>query len=173
MDQQMVLLWHWKSFDLYGPLINIKAEYGEHVTVHGIVTQESSVSREDEQASFLGIPRISKHRLHYYNESLTLLKKQYQAEGFHLEITTQNTSDALLEIGQANGLTELVYTQQLGTEEDIFIQELKNRYGNSLKLIPLKPNTLIGEDELPFTVKEIPDTFSKFRRAIEKRSWDE
>lgn len=64
-------------------------------------------------------------------------------------------------------VSELGLAYQVGTNEQLFIDTLKARFAH-LKIVRAHTYTLFDQHQLPFDIDHIPDTFSRFRRAIER-----
>jgi deoxyribodipyrimidine photo-lyase len=165
------IIWHWKHFDLIAPLIELCNRYGQNTQVSGLITKDSIGSPDEQGTSFLGIPRISENRYHYYHDCVSLLQDQYRDRGYELMKSSEGILSNLAKLGMRPEKYEIWHHPHIGSEERAFISYIEKKSADNVTLKPLQPNTLIAESELPFPLDLLPDTFSKFRKKIEKRPY--
>lgn len=113
----------------------------------------------------LGFPKTGSIRTKFLIESVNHLKTNLQKIGSDLFITFGKTEEKIDELSSKFDADE-IYAEKEDTSEEIFIEEqLKKR----LK-IPLyfhESKTLLSTDQLPFSISNLPDMFTNFRKKVE------
>jgi len=171
MAEPKRIIWHWKQFDLSSPRHELCNRFGRDVQLSGLLTQDSTGSFAEQGSSFLGVPRISQNRCDHYRSCISLLQNQYRDHGHELIISSEGIESFLAEMGRGSEQLEIWHHPHLGIEERSFISHLEARKADNLSLRALSSNTLIAEQELPFELNSLPETFSSFRKKIEKRAY--
>ena len=113
----------------------------------------------------LGFPKTGSIRAKFLIESVNNLKNNLRQIGSDLLITSGKTEENLYEIASKFNANE-IYAEKEDTSEEIFIEyELKKR----LK-IPIhfhESKTLLRTDQLPFSISNLPDIFTTFKKKVE------
>jgi deoxyribodipyrimidine photo-lyase len=113
----------------------------------------------------LGFPKTGSIRAKFLIESVNNLKNNLRQIGSDLLITSGKTEERIYEIHSKFNADE-IYAEKEDTSEEIFIEdELKKR----LK-IPIhfhESKTLLRIDQLPFSISNLPDIFTNFRKKVE------
>ncbi|MGQ9799631.1 MAG: DASH family cryptochrome [Ignavibacterium sp.] len=113
----------------------------------------------------LDFPKTGSFRAKFLIESVNTLKSNLQNIGSDLLITFGKTEEKIQEISNKYDVDE-IYTEKEDTSEEIFIEEqLKNRLN-----IPIyfhESKTLLRTDQLPFSLNNLPDIFTNFRKKVE------
>ncbi|WP_136797090.1 FAD-binding domain-containing protein [Desulfosediminicola ganghwensis] len=168
---RLLIIWHLKYFDFHIPRLHLIKHYNMPVAPRGLITAESKCSAAEHGKSFLGIPRVSAHRLNFYDACVEELGKQYAAANLPLEITEKKAAEIFIELAERYDEVEVWVPDQPGTEEVDFLLELKNVLPAKVVFHQLPSNTLLQADELPMEVGKIPRTFSGFRKRVEKKGY--
>ncbi|MEM6688269.1 MAG: DASH family cryptochrome [Planctomycetota bacterium] len=118
-----------------------------------------------------GFPRIGKFRLRFLKESLENLDANLRRVGSRLRVVRGLVEEMIPKIASSVG-AEVVHCQsEYGSEERSAVKRLRKRLNeDGRKLRVDSPSTMIAPDDLPFEIAELPQTFSKFRGKVEKRS---
>ena len=111
--------------------------------------------------------QLSPIRRQFQLESLIDLNQALQQLGQHLEIRAQPPLDAIAELITVHNVSQLYSSVHVGSYENEAWGTLQKRYGQ-LSFNRLHSHTLFEPSDLPFAIQALPDSFSKFRRAIEK-----
>ena len=111
--------------------------------------------------------QLSPIRRQFQLESLIDLNQALQQLGQHLEIREQPPLDAIAELITVHNISQLYSSVHVGSYENEVWGTLQKRYGQ-LSFNRLHSHTLFEPSDLPFAIQALPDSFSKFRRAIEK-----
>lgn len=173
MKSEKIVLWHWKYFDLAAPQHELQQIYGSAVVIEGLITSESMGSTAEQGTSFLGIPRISKKRYAFYQDCIDLLVQQYAATDHLLSQRKADIRTCLQKLSSKHDLVTVWYPLHIGSEEKSLFDLLKSTTPKNISFKALPANTLITSGELPFSLQNFPETFSGFRRKIEKRKFYE
>jgi deoxyribodipyrimidine photo-lyase len=108
-------------------------------------------------------------RTRFLIESIQDLRASFQALGANLLVRVGYTEEILLELAQKYGIQKVFAFKEVATEEialaDIVEEKLWKK-GISMDLY--LGNTLYNKEDLPFPIKDIPDTFTLFRKRVER-----
>jgi deoxyribodipyrimidine photo-lyase len=167
----MIILFHFKQFDLRTALSYLRAQYGRDVLPVGLITRESTGNPRELDDSFLGIARMSPHRRRFYRSCIDELGEQYKQEGLTLLTSDLPTRDVVRE-NMDSPCHIWVHTSP-GSEETSFLDHLAETLPSHAELRLLPATTMLAEDELPMSIDKIPATFSGFRKRVEKRGYEQ
>lgn len=109
---------------------------------------------------------ISENRQAFILESLRALDKQLQALGQHL-IVIDNTHSQLAKLIDDHGITHIFRNNDHHILDSASWHEIKATY-QQINFSQVSNNRLFRLNQLPFDLKQLPDSFSKFRRKAEK-----
>lgn len=113
----------------------------------------------------LGFPKTGSFRAKFLIETVNNLKSNLQKLGSDIFITYGRTEDVLTGIIKTFNADE-IYAEKEDTSEEILIEtELKNRLNIPIHFHESK--TLLKENQLPFSLKNLPDVFTIFRTMVE------
>lgn len=112
-------------------------------------------------------------RWHFLWRSLKALEAQLKTLGQRLHIAYGNPAECLPALCRQHGLDHLFASRLPGSEEAVTWDRVVNALAN-VKCQAVETLSLFDEATLPMAVADLPDTFSAFRRAIEKQGlWSE
>lgn len=168
---RLLVIWHLRSFDLHIPLLHLNRQYGTGVAPRGLITAESIQTVAERQVSFLGMSRVSQHRLNFYDTCVQELGNQYAAAHLPLEVTDRSATEFFGELAGRYDEAEVWLPDQPGLEERAFIAQLRAVVPENIVFRLLPPNTLLAPDELPVELENIPGTFSGFRKKVEQKGY--
>jgi deoxyribodipyrimidine photo-lyase len=113
----------------------------------------------------LGFPKTGSFRTKFLNESVNDLKNNLRQIGSDLLITSGKTEEKLYEIATKFNANE-IYAEKEDTSEEIFVEdELKKRLNITVYFHESK--TLLRTNQLPFSISNLPDIFTNFRKKVE------
>lgn len=115
-----------------------------------------------------GLITVGAHRWRFLLESLTELRKQLQAIGQELIVSYQSPLHTLAELFGQFPIDALYSSEHAGQYERTYQRLLQQRYP-LIKHQQVNNNTLFNSNQLPFSLAELPDSFSKFRRKLEQQ----
>ena len=112
--------------------------------------------------------RTGPFRAKFLRESLLDLDRSLKHRGSRLLVAHGESVSVIAQLAaQIDART--VYAQyEYASEEKAIAKRLRRRltqHGIELRLSP--PNTLLDPEDLPFSISELPEVFSKFRRKVE------
>jgi len=171
MESATHIIWHWKLLDLAAPLHFLENQGIDPDRISGLLCSEPFGSPQEYGLSFLGIDRMSKVRLQFYRECLEQLRRQYAAHSLELSNSELPAADYLRSFSGPSDNHTVWYLEHPGSEEASYIARLAGTLPRSVTLQPLPTNTLLQLDELPFDLTSMPETFTRFRKKVEKRGY--
>ena len=116
-----------------------------------------------------GLVTVGAHRWRFLLESLTDLRKQLQALGQELIVSYQSPLHTLAELFGQFPIDVLYSSEHAGQYERTYQRLLQQRYP-LIKHAQVSNNSLFTSAQLPFSLQELPESFSKFRRKIEQQN---
>jgi len=114
-----------------------------------------------------GLARAGKAWRRFRIEALLDLKSELELQDSTLWISSEEVVDTINTICKTISVSCVVTDLPLATEESLENAALVNA---SYRVIEVESDELFNKAQLPFLLDELPPTFSKFRRAIEKKS---
>lgn len=120
------------------------------------------------QTTCAGIPRLGWHRRRFLAESLQDLREELEKRGFELQELWGKPETLIVDLMAENHLSALYFTRECAPEE----QSVENALLLSGRSKGFKVNSgwtqfLIGPDNLPFPLQQIPQKFTDFRIKVE------
>ena len=113
----------------------------------------------------LGFAKTGSIRTKFLIETVNNLKSNLQQIGSDLLITYGRTEEVLSEVDKKFNADE-IYMEKEDTSEEIFIEdELKKRLNIPIRFHEAK--TLLKTNQLPFSINNLPDIFTNFRKKVE------
>ncbi|GLP96971.1 DASH family cryptochrome [Paraferrimonas sedimenticola] len=119
------------------------------------------------EANRYGLKAMGPVRLHFLLESLMDLDQQLAQLGQRLYISVGDIHTALERILQAFSASQLLQSRAVGWEEQQSQQRLLMGF-ERLEHNLHESFSLFEAADLPFELRELPDSFSKYRRLLEK-----
>ena len=110
---------------------------------------------------------LSKHRLSFLVQSLDDLDQSLQTLGQHLFVSENQPEVVIPELINDHAITHLYLSDDGFSTKESVVQSIMQQFP-SLTLRKIAGNRLYHEQDLPFSIEELPSTFSKFRRKVEK-----
>jgi len=100
-------------------------------------------------------------------ESLRALRQELEALGGGLWLSSEEPVYAVNRIQQQYSVITLVCDEPVATEERLEVARLE---AEGYSTVPVFVDDLFRFVQLPFDLDELPATFSKFRKAVEKKT---
>lgn len=116
-------------------------------------------------ASPFGFDRLGAFRAQFYREGYVELDSQLRSKGSALLVRRGEPAVVLKDLAE-QWSARTVHTQKLYAWEE---QRQEQEVGGILDLQVHEANTLLREEDLPFTVDELPHVFTSFRTNVERR----
>lgn len=124
-----------------------------------------------QEEKFLDIPRMGFHRKNYILESVGQLKENLQEIGGDLWVKSGDVTREIISLCREYSVQKVYTKKQVGIEEKKRQNELKQGLlAIGVDFETYSTSTLFHPDDLPFSVRDIPLLFTKFRKAAEKDS---
>jgi len=145
---------------LDNPALTAMVEQADEAIFAFVIPNSDQWSRSED--------RMGLHRSRFMMESLMDLDRDLQERGNQLMLLHGNPAESIVETAK-QWECEAVFSQSCHTEEEL--QSTKD----VAVLIPhhtVEGVTLIHPDDLPFSVEDLPEIFSRFRNKVEKRGLD-
>ncbi len=125
----------------------------------------------DTRLEQLDIPRIGNTRMTFIKESLNNLRDQLQQIGGDLLVFEGAAETEIASLCKLYNIRKVYTKKQVGSEEKTAQQSVKQQLlGLGIDFETYSTSTLFHPDDLPFSVRDIPMLFTKFRKLAEKES---
>jgi deoxyribodipyrimidine photo-lyase len=120
---------------------------------------------------FMGFKRIGSFRLKFLLESIADLDASLRKLGSGLIFRIGKPDEVLPELARQYGVTKVFAKKEVAIEEKTIQASLeKALWKQNCVLEDFSTSTLYHALDLPFGIKDIPESFSSFRKRIEKES---
>tara|TARA_Y100000296_G_scaffold65816_1_gene77617 strand:- start:2108 stop:3415 length:1308 start_codon:yes stop_codon:yes gene_type:complete len=114
-----------------------------------------------------GISPMGEHRHTFLLQTLIDLKRKLAKFGHELLVVKGSAAECLVELLRFGEYTHLGVSQYCGYDETAELNTVK-RFFEKLTVIETSTFGLFEAQSLPFSIEEMPDVFSPFRRKVEK-----
>lgn len=142
---------------LDNPALTAMAEQADEAVFVFVMPEGRQWSRGEE--------RMGVHRRRFMMESLLDLDSDLRKNGNHLVLLEGNPVEAILQAAEQWNC-EAVFSQTCHTEEETQSTEAISA---AMPHHTVEGATLVHPDDLPFSVADLPEIFSRFRNKVEKR----
>ncbi|MDX2190996.1 MAG: DASH family cryptochrome [Bacteroidota bacterium] len=118
-----------------------------------------------------GLKKTGNFRIQFLMESIIDLDKNLRELGSGLKVVYGKPEVEIIKIAQIYGVRKVFAKKEVAYEE-MLTQELveKELWKIQCEFETYSTSTLFLAQDLPFTLKEIPDVFTNFRKQVEKES---
>jgi deoxyribodipyrimidine photo-lyase len=118
-----------------------------------------------------GTPKTGALRARFLLESVADLRKNLQALGSELIIRTGDPAEILPQLASQYGVSEVYHHREVAYEETNVSEQVETALWNlKLNLKHFIGHTLYHKEDLPFPIKDIPDSFAIFKKKVERDS---
>ena len=118
-----------------------------------------------------GEPKTGSFRARFLLESVADLRKNLQAHGAELIIRTGNPAEILPQLCEEYHVNEVYHHREVAYEETNISEQVEEALWKiKLNLKHFIGHTLYHKEDLPFPIKDIPDSFAIFKKKIERDS---
>ncbi len=152
----------WLGNDLrthdHEPLYNAIKNHKSVIAVYNIPTL-------DTKSSF-GFEKLALPRRKFLFETLVELEQSLDNLNIPLIVSKQSTKTLMQTLMKSHQFSTLYYYIEVGNEESVKYQVF-SKYG-PLKQYCYNGKTLIHPSDLPFKIEKLPNTFTQFRKIVEK-----
>ena len=113
-----------------------------------------------------GLSRVGSHWMRFRAESLRALRQELEALDGGLWLSSEEPVYAVNRIQQQYSVITLVCDEPVATEERLEVARLE---AEGYQTVSVFVDDLFRFEQLPFDLDELPATFSKFRKVVEKK----
>lgn len=118
----------------------------------------------------IGVPKTGPFRARFLIESLEALRTSVRSAGGELAVRTGEPETVVADIAREINATHVYFHHEPAPEE----RRVENALIKQLQAAGVKTrfffgHTMVHHDDLPYPVAALPDTFSKYRNAVERR----
>jgi len=118
-----------------------------------------------------GNPKTGSFRARFLLESVADLRKNLQKLGSELIIRIGNPAEILPQLAAQYEVNEVYHHREVAYEETNISEEVETALWKiKLNLKHFIGHTLYHKEDLPFPIKDIPDSFSTFKKKVERDS---
>ncbi|WP_179415279.1 DASH family cryptochrome [Mucilaginibacter sp. E4BP6] len=118
-----------------------------------------------------GEPKTGNFRARFLLESVADLRKNLQSHGAELIVRTGNPAEVLPQLCEEYQVNEVYHHREVAYEETNISEQVEEALWKiKLNLKHFIGHTLYHKEDLPFPIKDIPDSFAIFKKKIERDS---
>jgi deoxyribodipyrimidine photo-lyase len=118
-----------------------------------------------------GKPKTGALRARFLLESVADLRKNLQALGGELIVRIGNPAEILPQLAEQYTVNEVYHHREVAYEETAISEQVETSLWNlRLNLKHFIGHTLYHKEDLPFPIKDIPDSFVIFKKKVERDS---
>ncbi|HEY4197496.1 MAG TPA: DASH family cryptochrome [Mucilaginibacter sp.] len=123
------------------------------------------------QTTASGLLKTGNIRARFLLESVADLRYNLQKLGGELIVRTGNPADIIPQLAQQYQVTEVYHHREVAFEETRVSEEVEAALWKiKLNLKHFIGHTLYHKEDLPFPIKDIPDSFAVFKKKVERDS---
>ena len=118
-----------------------------------------------------GAPKTGNLRARFLLESVADLRQNLQSHGAELIIRIGNPAEILPQLAEEYHVSEVYHHREVAHEETAISERVEAALWKiKLNLKHFIGHTLYHKEDLPFPIKDIPDSFATFKKKIERDS---
>jgi deoxyribodipyrimidine photo-lyase len=118
-----------------------------------------------------GIPKTGSFRARFLIESVADLRMNLRARGAELIIRIGDPAEILPQLAEEYHISEVYHHREVAHEETAISEKVETALWKiKLNLKHFIGHTLYHKEDLPFPIKDIPDSFATFKKKIERDS---
>lgn len=123
------------------------------------------------QVTVSGTPKTGSFRARFLLESVADLRKNLQVLGSQLIIRIGNPAEIIPQLAEEYEVSEVYHHREVAYEETAISEQVETALWKiKLNLKHFIGHTLYHKEDLPFPIKDIPDSFSTFKKKVERDS---
>lgn len=118
-----------------------------------------------------GFTHMGLHRRGFIEHALEDLRIRFRQLGAELLVLYGDPLESICKLVQQNNISHISYEAHHGFNETKQIDQLEDwiaQHASNIELLGGSSNYLYSIEDLPFALENMPDTFSPFRRKVEK-----
>lgn len=113
--------------------------------------------------------QIGQQRLLFWQRSLEDLAQHFDAQNHRLYTLKNIKADDLIQLIETCQVSYVYYNQHPGSDERDLIIKVQRSLPN-IEFITTSNNTLLDIEQLPFEMRKLPSSFTRFRKTVEAES---
>ncbi len=106
------------------------------------------------------------HRWGFLKESIQHLESQLEERRQKLLVRRQSPYQAIEQMLKAHNIDAVYRSRNMGYQESVYWQSLKRNFP-TVTFHEVETFTLFHQNDLPFALDELPETFTRFRKQVE------
>jgi deoxyribodipyrimidine photo-lyase len=119
----------------------------------------------------VGTIKTGAHRARFLVESVENLRYNLRQLGAELIVRTGNPAEVITQLAEEYQVSEVYHHREVSFEETRISEELEAALWKiKLNLKHFIGHTLYHKEDLPFPIKDIPDSFAAFKKKVERDS---
>ncbi len=123
------------------------------------------------QQEHWGFKRLGARRLMFLLDGLNDLQRALAAHECHLQVVMGKPEEVITQLASEFRVNEVFAKKEVGTYELAVQRQVASLLAaRSIEWTTLSTSTLFHPDDLPFTVRDIPEVFTDFRKRAERDS---
>jgi deoxyribodipyrimidine photo-lyase len=123
------------------------------------------------QRTASGVSKTGSFRARFLLEAVADLRKNLQGYGAELIIRTGNPAEIIPQLAEEYHINEVYHHREVAYEETNISEQVEAAlWKMRLNLKHFIGHTLYHKEDLPFPIKDIPDSFAVFKKKVERDS---
>ncbi|MGD7045647.1 DASH family cryptochrome [Jeotgalibacillus proteolyticus] len=114
-----------------------------------------------------GFKKTDRHRARFVQDSVEDLRRNLETIGVQLLIRHEDPADAFSALSQEMSIQSVYLHEDIASEEQAVEESVRKVLPDASFTVSHGRN-LIHPDDLPFAIEELPQTFSQYRKKLEK-----
>jgi deoxyribodipyrimidine photo-lyase len=164
MSEQKILIWYRNDLRVHDhePLSRAHQTQGQIIPLYCFDNREFGVTG-------FGFPKTGGFRAQFIQESVADLRNNLQAKGSNLIIRYGKPETIIPELAKELNLTDVFFHTEVTAEETRVEKALEQKLlPLGVKLTSFWGGTLHHWDDLPMSINDLPDVFTRYRKRVEK-----
>ncbi|WAC46026.1 DASH family cryptochrome [Pseudomonas sp. SL4(2022)] len=120
------------------------------------------------QLNAFGMRRMGVHRARFLLESLMALEGELRQRGSHLLVVIGSAEQVIPRLVNQLKLNQVLTLEEMAPDECAQLDRVARNLGTT-PLLLAPANNLLRSEDLPFSLKQFPHVFSRFRSLVEER----
>jgi deoxyribodipyrimidine photo-lyase len=162
---QRIVVWFRKDLRLHDNEALTRAlEHSEEIVPVYVFNSEELMGRTP-----YDFQKTGPHRAQFLLESVEHLRQAFQARGINLVVRCGRPEEEVFELTKEVGAS-YVYANMERTQDEVEVQNAleRNLWSIGLEISFFRGKMLYYTQDLPFPISQSPDTFSAFRKEVER-----
>lgn len=162
---QKIVVWFRKDLRLHdNEALTLAMEHSEEIVPVYVFNPEELIGKTP-----YGFQKTGPHRAQFLLESVEYLRQAFQKRGIDLVVRSGKPEEEIFELAKEIGAS-YVYANMERTQDEVEVQNSleQNLWSVGLEISFFRGKMLYYTQDLPFPISHSPDTFSSFRKEVER-----